>query len=139
MFTCEDPKVSQCNFLRSRCVHRPGQYSSEQARKLSGEGRIVASILLITVIMFTCAASLLAQTTCTPRFGGGYNCYSHGSGSSSTITPRFGGGYSTYDYGTGHSGAITPRFGGGYNTYDYGTGRSGTITPRFGGGFNVDE
>lgn len=35
-----------------------------------------------------------------------------------TITPRAGGGYNTYDYGTGNSGTVTPRPGGGYNIHE---------------------
>ncbi|MBN8716743.1 MAG: hypothetical protein J0H95_07180 [Xanthomonadales bacterium] len=92
--------------------------------------------LFFAIVLFVLAGIAQAQTTCTPRYGGGYNCYNYNSGSTTTVMPRYGGGYNTYNYSTGESTTSTPRYGGGYNTYNYQNGSTTTTTPRYGGGYN---
>ncbi len=104
------------------------------------------------IFLLACLNVASAQTVCTPRLGGGFDCHDYDTGTSSTITPL---GYHTY--GIGSYGEVTsdraykaddhgkdsfgepPEVGGGYYTYDYGTGESGIITPRLGGGFQIDR
>ena len=70
------------------------------------------AFMLPLVMVVGLVVSAEAQVTCTPRFGGGYNC-SDNQGNTTTTTPRFGGGSNTYD-NQGNTTTCTPRFGGGF-------------------------
>ena len=84
---------------------------------------------VVIVLLLLAAGPVAAQTTCTPRYGGGTNCYNAATGESTTTTPRYGGGTNTYNNQTGSTTTTTPRYGGGYNSYDNQTGSSTTTTP----------
>jgi hypothetical protein len=100
--------------------------------------RVTAVVLVASAALLASAGPLSAQTTCTPRTGGGYNCYD----SNGNSVPRLGGGQNTHDdpgnsptpvphsYSQiGNSTPTVPKTGGGNDAYD-----RPTRPPRIGGG-----
>ena len=100
--------------------------------------RVTAAALIAFAGLLASSGPLSAQTTCTPRTGGGYNCYD----SNGNSVPRPGGGHSTHDdpgnsptpvpYNytqIGNSTPTAPKTGGGHDAYD-----RPTTAPRIGGG-----
>ena len=105
--------------------------------------RVTASVMVAAAAVLTFAGSLYAQTTCTPRTGGGYSCYDS---NGNPVVPRLGGGHNTrddrgrtpptvphsYDQ-IGKSTTTAPEMGGRNDAYDS-RGPSSTTVPHIGGG-----
>lgn len=104
--------------------------------------RVTTAVLVVSAALLAFEGSLYAQTTCTPRMGGGYNC----GDSNGNSVPRLGGGHNTpddqgrppttvphsYDQ-IGKSRTTAPKIGGGNDAYDN-RGTSSTTVPRIGRG-----